>query len=77
MDILTSLIISIMPRSRCKKNYINKNIKQTDDPYFSYNDLADPRKCMSILHDVDVLYYLCSPNQQALEHDPTSGSKLS
>lgn len=54
-----------------KKSTIQHNIA-----YFGYSELNDPETCMSILDDIDVLFYLCSPNQQEIENNPSSGLEV-
>ncbi|MDA7592282.1 NAD(P)-dependent oxidoreductase [Rhodobacteraceae bacterium] len=50
--------------------------KDNREEYFNYADLADLTTCITILSDVDVLFYLCSPNQKEIEMEPNRGLSI-
>lgn len=50
-----------------------KLLSQKKDFLFDYYDLSEPQRLISILSDVDTLFYLCSPDHQTIEMNPKMG----
>ena len=62
-------VIAVTSKSRIHKKEAGLDI-------YGYRHFQEPERCAALLADVDVVYYMCSPNQVECEANPESSASV-